>query len=446
MTDLPHGWASVPVSDLLTARPSNGKSVPTAPDGFPVLRLTALRNETVDLAERKTGAWTAAQAASFVVRKGDLLLSRGNGSLNLVGRAALVAEEPDPVAYPDTIMRLTLCEKLVDSRYMVATWNSRIVRDQIESAARTTAGIHKINQRIVEQILIPLPPLAEQRRIIEVLDTNRFRLAVADSSTTAAEAKIQKIRRTRTDPANISPKVPRLPLGQILREPLRNGRSARRTESTQGIRALTLTAVTRELFEDAFTKIVEVPRQDIKDLWLEAGDIFVQRSNTADLVGSSALYRGASDWAIFPDLLIRVRPKLEVALPEYVLSILQAESTRERLRRSARGLAGSMPKIDQTDVATVPIPMLTLQQQADWVSQENELVASLGRLSVAIDAAHRKSRALSAELLAAAFRGDLVDQDPTAESVHELLAHVRIERETATAPAKKTRTRKAPPA
>lgn len=159
--------------NLLRRRPSNGRSVPTAIEGFPVLRLTALHHGKVNLAERKVGAWTAEQAGPYLVRKGDVLLSRGNGSIKLVGRAALVIDEPDPVAYPDTVVRLAPDESKLDSRYLVATWNSHVVRDQIESAARTTAGIHKINQKIIEQVRLPLPPLQRQREIAERLGEER---------------------------------------------------------------------------------------------------------------------------------------------------------------------------------------------------------------------------------------------------------------------------------
>ena len=274
--------------------------------------------------------------------------------------------------------------------------------------------------------------------------TYRSHLTAGAASTRSAQSKMADLLRARPDPVDIPSSVPRLPLGQVLREPLRNGRSARRAAGGGGVRALTLTAITRRSFRDEFTKLVDIPRAEIQDLWLQDGDIFVQRSNTADLVGSSAIYRGAPGWAIFPDLLIRVRPDLDVVLPEYVSLVLQAESTRRHFRRSARGLAGSMPKIDQTSVAAVPIPILSVTEQAAWASRVAELNANIDRASTALETALHRNRALSSELLAAAFRGELVDQDPDDEPADVVLARIRAEREAALASKKsKPRTRKA---
>ena len=90
---LPHGWCWVTVAQVLSKPLANGCSVKSANRGFPVLRLTAVRNGIIDLTERKTGAWTAQEAASFLVRAGDFLVSRGNGSLRLVGIGGLVRHD-----------------------------------------------------------------------------------------------------------------------------------------------------------------------------------------------------------------------------------------------------------------------------------------------------------------------------------------------------------------
>jgi len=91
---------------LVLAEPlANGRSVPDDPKGFPVLRLSALRDKYVNFSEHKLGAWTAKQAAPFVVQEGDLLFVRGNGAIRLVGRACIAGKPPSPIAFPDTSIR-----------------------------------------------------------------------------------------------------------------------------------------------------------------------------------------------------------------------------------------------------------------------------------------------------------------------------------------------------
>ncbi|QOR69385.1 hypothetical protein IM660_11820 [Ruania alkalisoli] len=161
---------SCDLAEILAQPLSNGKSVPTADGGFPVLRLTAMRDGTIDLRQRKTGRWSAEAAKPFLVSAGDVFVARGNGSLKLVGRAAWVVDNPDLVAYPDTMIRMRPDLGRIQPDYLTAVWNSRLVRRQIEARARTTAGIYKVNQGDLRRITLPVPSLEHQRAFIARLD------------------------------------------------------------------------------------------------------------------------------------------------------------------------------------------------------------------------------------------------------------------------------------
>ncbi|MDX2821346.1 restriction endonuclease subunit S [Streptomyces ipomoeae] len=156
---------SVQLCDVLTSGLTNGRSVQTREGGFPVLRLTALSDTYVDLAQCKEGDWEAEEAESFLVREGDFLISRGNGSVSLVGRGSLVLDVSTPVAYPDTIIRARPDVKVIMPEYLRIVWSSLAVRRQIESQARTTAGIHKVNQKILGAIEFPLPDMSTQQAL-----------------------------------------------------------------------------------------------------------------------------------------------------------------------------------------------------------------------------------------------------------------------------------------
>jgi type I restriction enzyme S subunit len=170
LPDLPEGWCWATLAQLLEAPLINGRSVPTANHGFPVLRLTALKGEQIDLAERKIGRWTLLDAEPFLVRIGDFLVARGNGSIRLVGRGGLVTDSPDQVAFPDTMIRVRIDARHLHPRLLVLLWNSYLVRLHIEGCAKTTAGIHKVNQRDLELTPIPLAPRAEQDRLVAEMD------------------------------------------------------------------------------------------------------------------------------------------------------------------------------------------------------------------------------------------------------------------------------------
>lgn len=188
-----HGESS-PLGDLLVEPLANGRSVPTANSGFPVLRLTALREGRIDLHKRKTGAWEKEDAERFLVKRGDFFISRGNGSIALVGRGGLVELQPDDVAFPDTMIRARVDSSRIDPRFLRVVWNGPRTRRQIERAARTTAGIYKVNQKDLERVTLPVPPIEVQN---EIVAANEYHTTVVDALRTAISHALVRSRHLR---------------------------------------------------------------------------------------------------------------------------------------------------------------------------------------------------------------------------------------------------------
>ncbi len=186
----------VSLASVLASPLTNGRSVPTADVGFPVLRLTALRGGRVDLSERKIGQWSRKDASPFLVTQGDYLIARGNGSISLVGRGAQVAAVQDDVAFPDTMIRIRLDPGLVSPQYFATVWNSREVRRQIEAMARTTAGIYKINQKQLASIQLPLPRRSVQETIVARMGALADAAEMLGDSLSATASRSAFLRRS----------------------------------------------------------------------------------------------------------------------------------------------------------------------------------------------------------------------------------------------------------
>ena len=291
----------------------------------------------------------------------------------------------------------------------------------------------------IRQIPIPLPPAAEQGRVVATLEDHLSRLDAAERSIDSAQQRARMLWKSSMNGLlSAFDGFPIEPLSMLLREPLRNGHSGRATTSSSGVRTLTLTAVTKGQFSEEYTKLADVGRRRIDDFWLESGDIFIQRGNTPDLVGTSALYLGQEDWAIFPDLLIRIRTNEKVT-PEYVHLVLSSTRVRNQLRNAAKGLAGSMPKIDQGAVAAVQIPVPELSDQNGVVERASFMQAGIERMEQELAKAMIRRQRLRRSLLVEAFTGRLVPQDPDDEPASLLLERIRAEQP------KPKRTRRATP-
>jgi len=187
---LPERWCWATVKQLLVEDSCNGISVKgsNTPPGIPALRLNAMGESGFDYAERRYIPILADVAQALAIREGDFFVARGNGSLHLVGRGTLAQPPTEDIVFPDTMIRLRFSAPVTIRKYLGAIWPSRLLRRQIETRARTTAGIYKIAQRDVDRFVVPLPPLSEQEEVLAELE-RRFSIIQGAEAQLAANLK-----------------------------------------------------------------------------------------------------------------------------------------------------------------------------------------------------------------------------------------------------------------
>lgn len=178
LPDLPEGWAWATLDDVKAGNQRNGISIAgsSSPPGVKAMRLDALTAYGLNLDAVRYIPLSNDRIADYKVNRGDFLVSRANGSAELVGRALLVEEIGEVVVFPDTMIRYPLGKDQRVGRWIEAAWNSPFGRSQIRTLAKTTAGILKISQEDIAQIFLPIPPLAEideiLRRVTAALSVN----------------------------------------------------------------------------------------------------------------------------------------------------------------------------------------------------------------------------------------------------------------------------------
>lgn len=176
---------------------ANGRSPKQTATGAQILKLTALQEGRIDLSQSRFGEINETLRRQLRIHARDVFISRGNGSIRLVGIAGLVVDTPDnDVIFPDTMIRVRLNPGVVDERYFTYIWNSHHVRCQIESTARTTAGIHKISQSDIEEFTLSVPDLATQGKIVEELDRQLTVQSVLARETEVTLARAGRLRQS----------------------------------------------------------------------------------------------------------------------------------------------------------------------------------------------------------------------------------------------------------
>ena len=208
--------------------------------------------------------------------------------------------------------------------------------------------------------------------------------------------------------------LPELPEGWVwvsasalLREPLRNGHSAKATNNPNGLRAFTLSAVTVGNFSEENTKLTVAEPSKVEDLWAMPGDIYVERSNTPELVGTTCLYNGPVKFAFIPDLLIRIRV-CELVLPRFVELALQSDFGRRYFKDRAQGISGTMPKIDQAAIETYAISLPPQAEQHRIVAEVDRRLSLLRETETQVDADLQRAERLRHSILEGAFSGRIV--------------------------------------
>lgn len=407
---------------------SNGRSVPSRPGGFPVLRLTAIKNGSIDAGEHKPGDWTAQEAERWVAKAGDFLLSRGNGSLKLLGAGGLVRERPRvDVAFPDTMIRVTVDQSIVSPEYLTLVWQSPGVRRQIETNARTTAGIYKINQTHVGQVRLPLPPIGEQRQIVEIIEDHLSRLEAGVGYIDKILLRASLMRRSAWEQrfASGSKLVPIASLVQKTEAGKSVGGAAPPARPGRwGI--IKVSAMTWGEFRPQENK--EIPDALADERFrIRLGDLLVSRANTSELVGASVLVQVPPERLLLSDKSVRVVPRSEV-LAEWLWRALSAPSTRTQMSAKATGTKDSMRNISQQALLHIMVPDPSERDQAADIQWARELDMGVTRLQDQLGAQRGRASSLRRAVLAAAFSGRLTGAASDGDLIEETAETLEGER------------------
>ena len=134
-----------------------------------VLKVSALTWGKYDESESKTCKDESRIEEKFLVRDGDFLFSRAN-TIELVGACVIVGKTTKQLMLSDKTLRFELCPQVLPDWLQICL-RCKFGRDEIERLATgNQESMRNIGQERIRQIRMPLPPLAEQTRIVAEVD------------------------------------------------------------------------------------------------------------------------------------------------------------------------------------------------------------------------------------------------------------------------------------
>jgi type I restriction enzyme S subunit len=193
---IPSTWFYARLGNLLAEDTRNGHSrkPDEAPNGIPILRISAgtvRRDGVVAEEEHKLISGIDHDARlQYGLRSGDLLACRFNGNKSFVGRLTIFKDYLglQPI-YPDKLIRVRVSPALATPEFLRLAGDTDLVRTEVEAACATTVGNWGISASNLKEVRFPLPPLAEQHRIVAKVNAlmalcDRLEASLAATATT----------------------------------------------------------------------------------------------------------------------------------------------------------------------------------------------------------------------------------------------------------------------
>ena len=193
LRELPEGWVWATLEQLASVIINGYSKRPQGNIGTPILRISAVRQMTVNLEDVR---WVDSKEnlADFLIHSRDLLFTRYNGNPGLVGVCGVVRDSTGDVLHPDKLIRVTLVQDETLPAFVQIVANVGVSREFLSQRIRTTAGQSGISGTDLKTMPIPLPPLAEQRRIVAEVER---RLSVVQQAEATVEASLARAERLR---------------------------------------------------------------------------------------------------------------------------------------------------------------------------------------------------------------------------------------------------------
>lgn len=421
MTDLPAGWHRAPLGEIAQIQGGIQKQAKRRPDKnpYPFLRVANVTASGLDLNEVHTIELFGEEIKKFRLARGDLLVVEGNGSPDQVGRAALWDESIPDAVHQNHLIRVRPGPRILPE-YLGLVWNTPKTRERLTSVASSTSGLHTLSVSKLRRVELPVPPLDEQRRIVEILEEHLSHLDAAIRLIGTARRRLDTLSRSFRQRAIDGPGSPMTRLGDLV-ERIEAGRSLGGSAPPAGADEwgiIKVSAMTWGDFRESENKRINEAQAD-PCYEIHAGDILVSRANTSDYVGASVLVDHVRPRLLLSDKSLRLVPRPGVE-PEWLNEVLQAPASRRRLSAMATGTKDSMRNISQKSLLSLEVPKTPPAEQPAVVAACRVASATVGALGLSVFRAQARSNGLRRALLAAAFTGCLTGAPSDMDQVEEL--------------------------
>ena len=421
---LPIGWALAPIAQMATFNPKTD-ALEQQHCGFAPMQ--GLGTRYLDKLAFEIRPWGEVRKSYTHFQDGDVLVAKVTPCFEN-GKAGIARNLPNGIGAGSSEFCVFRPAEGIDERYLLAWLSSEDFRHRATVAMTGSVGLKRVPKDFFLTEQIPLAPSAEQRRITDKLDTVLTRVDAVNARLARVAPLLKRFRQSVLAAATSGR------LTEDWRDECQSGswqqtdvqsvalvgtgstplRSNPTFFAEQGTPWVTSAATGSEHITAASEFVTRAAIAAHRLKVYPAGTLLVAmygegktRGQVAELDIAAAINQACA--AVVVDETKMLRTFVKLALQANYL----------QMRVLAEG--GNQPNLNLSKVKGFPLPAPSMEEQTEIIRRVETLFAFADRLEARLQAARAAANRLTPALLAKAFRGELVPQDPNDEPAAELL-------------------------
>lgn len=427
---IPNNWCWTYFKDIFYIE--NGyafKKIDYKKEGIPLVRISNIENGIVNINECIYVNKLEKNEEKYVIEKGDLLIALSGATTGKNGVYYL-----DEIAYLNQRIgniKIKNKEKVLNEyrNYYIALKNEDILNLAYGGAQPN------ISPKVIEFIPIPLPPLNEQQRIVNIIESlfaklDRAKELIENTLAQFEQNKMAILHKAFTGELtakwrkenNIDLSSWQEKTIDELCTSLKYGTSKK--SKLEGSVVVLRMGNLQNGEIDWSNLMYTDDKEDIEKYLLKKGDVLFNRTNSPELVGKTSIYRGEYP-AIYAGYLIKLDYGKDI-IGEY-LNYMMNSTKAKHYCYTVKTDGVSQSNINAKKIGAFEIPVPTIEEQQEIVNILDKLLAKYNKIKN-LEQQLEKIELLKKAILAKAFRGELGTNNPDEESAENLLKEILAEK------------------
>lgn len=330
------------------------------------------------------------------LRPKDVVICASSGSLRVVGKAA--QNDGRFSGSFGAFLKVLRPGPNVEPRYFAHFFQTPTYRRTV-SALAAGANINNLKNEHLNELALPLPPIPEQRRIAAILDDadalRAKRHQILAHLNDLTRAVLGELLRTKFE---------RVALGDLIVQGPKNGLYRPSSDYGSGTPIVRIDSFKFGSSAIAMGHLRRLRASDseVAEFALAPGDLLLNRVNSREHVGKTALVGELHEPTVFESNMMRIRVDQTRLRSSFAVEFMQTRDVRAQVAPMRKD-AVNQSSINQADVRSLQIPLPPIERQQKFEAQVEAINAQRAAVRRALNA----DDGLFASLQSRAFRGEL---------------------------------------